>query len=574
MRIKKMRHYRTIISGFLAFASATFFLSLIDFTVAANNTPQSIPFSQNWTTNLITTNDNWSPVNGIVGFRGDSLTAQTGADPRTILADGSATPVDVNANQADPNTFTTGGIAEFDSLANPVVALQGSGTADAPFLVLYLNTTGQSNIRIQYNARDVDGSAENAVQPINTQYRVGGSGDYINLAGGFIPDASTGPSEATLVTPVDVTLPAAANNQAVIEVRIMTTNAAGSDEWIGIDDISVTTTGTPARNRANADYDGDGRTDYVVTRDTDAPVAAKGGTAEAGIIQKYWYFAQNGTNAVTILPWGSPNDVPVAEDFDGDGKDDIAVWRPAPATQAAFYILNSSNFTLTIQQFGQNGDDISVVGDYDGDQKADPAVFRCPESVAGQCTWYYRGSLNNPGGNVTFVPWGFGVANNDSPVSAPGDYDGDGKFDFNVRIDISGQGTFVLLRSSDFGVEWIPWGLPTDVVIPGDYDADGRHDLAVGREAGDVGNVYILERDGGGTGANPIVIASPATDVIAPGDYDGDGSQDLAIWRPNADPTQNYFWIRRSSNGTVYTYEWGQTGDRPVAEWLIEGGGN
>ena len=38
-------------------------------------------------------------------------------------------------------------------------------------------------------------------------------------------------------------LPAEANNQAVVQVRIITTNAVGSDEEIGIDDISVT--GTP-----------------------------------------------------------------------------------------------------------------------------------------------------------------------------------------------------------------------------------------------------------------------------------------------------------------------------------------
>ena len=41
--------------------------------------------------------------------------------------------VDVNVNQTNPNTNTTGGVAEFE-IANAVVALQGSGTADAPNL--------------------------------------------------------------------------------------------------------------------------------------------------------------------------------------------------------------------------------------------------------------------------------------------------------------------------------------------------------------------------------------------------------------------------------------------------------
>jgi len=42
---------------------------------------------------------------------------------------------------------------------------------------------------------------------------------------------------------VSVTLPAAADNQAQLQIRVITTNASGNDEWVGIDDISIT--GTP-----------------------------------------------------------------------------------------------------------------------------------------------------------------------------------------------------------------------------------------------------------------------------------------------------------------------------------------
>ena len=42
------------------------------------------------------------------------------------------------------------------------------------------------------------------------------------------------------MTPVSVTLPAAANNQPVVQMRVITTDAPGTDEWVGIDDISVT----------------------------------------------------------------------------------------------------------------------------------------------------------------------------------------------------------------------------------------------------------------------------------------------------------------------------------------------
>jgi predicted extracellular nuclease len=210
--------------------------------VQADNTAQLLPFSQDWTNIAsITTNNDWSGVSGIIGYRGDGL-ASTGNDPQTILTDGSTTPVNVNANQTNPNTFATGGVSEFH-ITDPVVALQGSGTADAPHIVIYLNTTGQSGINISYNLRDIDGAVDNAVQQVALQYRVGNSGNFTNIPAGFVADATTGPSLATLVTPVSVALPSAVDNQADVQIRIITVDAAGSDEWVGIDDISITVAG-------------------------------------------------------------------------------------------------------------------------------------------------------------------------------------------------------------------------------------------------------------------------------------------------------------------------------------------
>ena len=209
-----------------------------------NMTPGSILVSQDWTNiGLITADNNWSGVPGFIGYRGDALTNSTGVNPQTVTADGSATPVSVIANQANPNTLTTGGLAEFH-IANPVVALQSSTTADAPHLVIQLNTTGMAGINVSYNLRDIDGSADNAVTPIALQYRIGNAGPYINLPAGFVADATTGPSLATLVTAVSAMLPAAADNQSQVFVRIITSDAASNDEWVGIDDILVTANGT------------------------------------------------------------------------------------------------------------------------------------------------------------------------------------------------------------------------------------------------------------------------------------------------------------------------------------------
>jgi hypothetical protein len=41
------------------------------------------------------------------------------------------------------------------------------------------------------------------------------------------------------VTPIVAVLPTAANDQAHLQVRWITANAEGNDEWVGIDEIAV-----------------------------------------------------------------------------------------------------------------------------------------------------------------------------------------------------------------------------------------------------------------------------------------------------------------------------------------------
>ena len=196
-------------------------------------------FLQDWSNaGLITTDDNWDNVPSIIGYRGDDVTSAVGANLTTLTGDGTVT-IDVNANQTAPNTYATGGVAEF-AISDPTIALNGSGTADAPYIVLYLDATGRKNIHLELDVRDLDASTDNAVQQFNVQYRIGDSGAWSNVQGGYFADVTTGPSLATAVTHVSVDLAAAANGQGQLEIRLMTTNAAGNDEWIGLDNIKVT----------------------------------------------------------------------------------------------------------------------------------------------------------------------------------------------------------------------------------------------------------------------------------------------------------------------------------------------
>jgi hypothetical protein len=201
----------------------------------------ALPFSQAWSdTGLISRDDDWAGVAGVVGYRGDGLTSVPGADPRLVVADGAGTPVDVNANETDPPAVgLAAGVTEFE-LPDPVVALQGSATAGAPHLVVSLDTRGRSAVTVRYRLRDIDASSNaNAVQAVALQYRVGAGGDFAAVPGGFVADATTGPGTATLVTPVSGVLPAAADDQPLVQLRILTTDAVGQDEWVGVDDIEV-----------------------------------------------------------------------------------------------------------------------------------------------------------------------------------------------------------------------------------------------------------------------------------------------------------------------------------------------
>jgi hypothetical protein len=311
---------------------------------------------------------------------------------------------------------------------------------------------------------------------------------------------------------------------------------------------AVSVCGAVVVNTQNhVDFNGDGKTDFAVVRNTGGGLGG----------QITWFINLAGTATTYASAWGISTDFFVPEDYDGDNKSDIAIYRAGAPTVAAFYILQSSNNTVRIEAFGQTGDEPRVVGDYDGDGKADPAVYRAGANAGEQSTWFYRGSLNNPNGNVTYVPWG---QNGDFP--APGDYDGDGKRDFVVQRDNGGgQARFWMLQTTA-GFNSIVFGTPSDVIVPGDYDGDGKTDLAVARASAGQWNWYVRPSSTGVISGSPTAIfGASATDFVTQGDYDGDGKTDFAVWR-----STGIFWVLGSTSG-AFSVPFGSSGDYPVANY-------
>ncbi len=95
------------------------------------------------------------------------------------------------------------------------------------------------------------------------------------------------------------------------------------------------------------DYTGDGRADFIASRQT------QGDT-------QIWYIQDSATAAVTATSFGisdpafiGEGDSPVRGDFDGDGKHDICVWR---ASDQTFYYISSQFNNIQSQKAGDATD--------------------------------------------------------------------------------------------------------------------------------------------------------------------------------------------------------------------------
>lgn len=213
------------------------------------------------------------------------------------------------------------------------------------------------------------------------------------------------------------------------------------------------------------DFTGDGRSDFSTAR------------YNAEVL---WRIIPSGTNQVEETRWGSSTlgDFFAAADYDGDMKMDIGVFRAG-----VWHILSSGSGTYTQQYWGTSGD-IPVLADFDRDGMADVTVAR---SESGQRMWYSRMSST---GAMRVVHWGL---SSDAFFTGRVDFDGDSAADIMVIRNEGGVRTFYILRSSDSQMQVVKWGLSSDVVKLGDYDGDGRTDFAVTRAVDGYRVFYILQ---------------------------------------------------------------------------------
>ncbi|GEM_PF-955766 len=266
------------------------------------------------------------------------------------------------------------------------------------------------------------------------------------------------------------------------------------------------------------DFDGDGKTDIVLFRPS---------TGE-------WHLWLSLTDSHRVIKWGVEDDLTVPADFDGDGKTDMAVYR---RSEGNWYILQSFDKQIRVEKFGLNKD-IPTPADFDGDGKADLAVFRPSDSI-----WYFIHSSDK-----SFHTKQFGLSD-DIPIV--GNFDNDNKAD--IAVYRKSEHNWYIFESVNQTMRVFQFGLSDDVPTASDYDGDGLTDISVFRPTEGVWYSHHSS-----TNEAKVIQFGLNEDVPTEGDYDGDGKTDVAVYR------EGVWFILKSLNNHVHIQHFGSPKDRTV----------
>lgn len=270
--------------------------------------------------------------------------------------------------------------------------------------------------------------------------------------------------------------------------------------------VTVKSNGVNSVGRSINDYDGDGKSDVAVFN----------------VGQGVWHVAFSGMRYTQFgrLDTGLSNWQAVPGDYDGDGLSDVGLYNPV----SGYWGLQlSSNGEILRGKFG--GPDFKPAPmDWDGDGKTDPVVYR-----DGDGYWVGLSSAQNY--YTIGEAWVGGIAQ--QPV--PADYDGDRLADPMVYVESTGQ-WIGLLSASGYQPISGGYGGPGLAAAPADYDGDGRVDPSLYEKA--TGTWYVLMSNRttgpvgqGYVGASGRMGALYGLPVVA--DYDGDGKADPATYQPS-----------------------------------------
>jgi len=238
------------------------------------------------------------------------------------------------------------------------------------------------------------------------------------------------------------------------------------------------------------------------------------GTSRVGYSANYIIYKGN------VSPGEADLSRTVSGDYDGDGKDDIALFRPS---SRMWCIRGQSRF-----YFG-NSDDIPVPGDYDGNGTSEIALYRPSIGLwaLGGITRFYFGSS--------------------ADIPVPEDYNGDGSCEAAIFREADGLWVIRAVTRTYFGGSG-------DIPLCGDFNGDGTAQPAIWRQSG---GMWALKGQSrfyfGGESDRPVI-----------NDYGGNGNAAIALYR-----SSRGLWAIRN----LTRFYFGRLWDLPVAA-DYDGGGD
>ncbi len=237
-----------------------------------------------------------------------------------------------------------------------------------------------------------------------------------------------------------------------------------------------------------------------------------------------WYQADGaGVSTPTLVADG----IPVAGDYDGDGRFEVAI--TAGSTWKSF---GATPLTLTLTRPTGTATQIyPVPGMYDGHHQTLPAFYRDTDA-----TWFIYGHAPIQFGHGPTNPNGaFGSrVTQDQDYPVPGDYDGDGITDLATYSPFTAM--WHIRYSHDLSVTETSLSGPVGMPVPARYNGGTK----------DVPGVYSFDGhwiiDGHPT---PIAYGDTTpgtTSFPTPADYDGDGAAEPAYVTLTTGATAHTDW--------------------------------
>ena len=470
------------------------------------------------------------------GHPDQAVANQNSNDVTILLGDGTG---NFTAAAGSPEAAGTGPravtIGDFDAngkddlavanqSSNNVTILLGDGTGNFSAAATSPEAVGSSPQSVAVGDFDANGKDDLAVvnqASHNVTILLGdGTGNFSAAAAS--PEAVDGFPRSIAVGDFDANGKddLAVLNQASINVTILLGDGTGNFTAAG---ISPATAGVTPLLVVVGDFDGNGKDDLAV---------ATFGTDNVTIL------LGDGTGNFTVAAGSpesagsSPTSVAVG-DFDANGKDDLAVANSASNNVTILLGDGTGNFSAaaTSPEAVGSAPRSVAVGDFDRDGKDDLAVAN---RASNNVTVLMNQSPVDADSNFTAPPTSPEAVGTNPVSAAVGDFNNDGyvdqaianSFSSNVTILLGdGTGDFTTAAASPE-----PAGIQPTSVAVGDFDANGKDDLAVANFGS--ANVTILLGDGTGNftaaGTSPEAAGTGPVSV-AVGDFDANGKDDLAV---------------------------------------------